>query len=357
MKKILVIEDEKDVRDSICDILSLHNYKVLEAADGKDGLIAAITQKPDLIISDVMMPEMDGFQLMNLLQKNNELFEVPVIFLTAKVGSEDFRTGLRMGAADYITKPFRMEELLNSVKMQIEKAQRHQKKEQMYFMLVFDNPFTGVFYYFDNKFCKINAQFSQLCGYTLSEINKMSISALFAGDSKQVTGHLNNCYKGIETEILIPALLLAKNRQVIEVDIYAKNMNSEQSNALLGSIARKGYSPTQQNQPAEFQSVINYLKANENNEAIREVLNAAKILKHTEQNQINEIIKKYKISSRELEVLNLICRGFTNQEIAEKLFISSRTVDNHRSSLLQKTETNNTASLVAFSIKNRLIEI
>ena len=122
MKKILLIEDNEDIRENTAEILELANYKVYSAANGKIGVQIALEQKPDLIICDVMMPELDGYGVLHLVNKNPDLIGIPFIFLTAKAERNDFRKGMEMGADDYITKPFTDIELLNAVEARFKKT-------------------------------------------------------------------------------------------------------------------------------------------------------------------------------------------------------------------------------------------
>ena len=111
MKKILVIEDNGEVRENLEEILELSGYDVLTAEDGKVGVEKALTDPPDLILCDVMMPHLDGFGVLNILSKKSSTANVPFIFLTAKAEKSDFRRGMNLGADDYITKPFHLAEL------------------------------------------------------------------------------------------------------------------------------------------------------------------------------------------------------------------------------------------------------
>jgi CheY-like chemotaxis protein len=121
-KKILVVDDEKDIRESIAEILELAGYESATANNGREAVEAAIRQKPSLIICDIMMPELDGYGVVHLLQKNPFTRDIPFIFLSAKADKTDFRKGLRMGADDYLTKPCDSSELLHAVELRLEKA-------------------------------------------------------------------------------------------------------------------------------------------------------------------------------------------------------------------------------------------
>jgi len=123
-KTILVIEDNLDVRENVVELLELSNYEAISASNGKDGIQMAISAKPDLIICDVMMPEMDGFSVLRILSKNHLTMDTPFIFLTAKADRENFRKGMSLGADDYITKPFTDIELLDALEVRFKKANR-----------------------------------------------------------------------------------------------------------------------------------------------------------------------------------------------------------------------------------------
>lgn len=121
MKKILIIEDNPDVRENTAEILELSNYEVVTAENGKEGVKLAHEILPDLIICDVMMPELDGFGVLRILSQNQVTSHIPFIFLTAKTEKSDFRKGMSLGADDYITKPFDDVELLNAIEVRLRK--------------------------------------------------------------------------------------------------------------------------------------------------------------------------------------------------------------------------------------------
>lgn len=122
MKKVLVIEDEVSVRENIVEILAdMGGFKVLSAANGYAGLELARTHHPDLIVCDLMMPELDGFAVLATLQKDRQTATIPFIFLTARADREAERAGMGLGADDYITKPFEAVELITAVKVRLDK--------------------------------------------------------------------------------------------------------------------------------------------------------------------------------------------------------------------------------------------
>ena len=121
MKKILLIEDNQEIRENIAEILTLANYEVAEAENGKVGVEKAKKEHPDLIICDIMMPQLDGYGVLHMLSKDPATSCIPFIFLTAKSEKDDFRKGMNLGADDYLVKPFDDLELLDAVEMRLKK--------------------------------------------------------------------------------------------------------------------------------------------------------------------------------------------------------------------------------------------
>ncbi|MCC6273966.1 MAG: response regulator [Deltaproteobacteria bacterium] len=123
MKKILLIEDDAAVRGNTAEILELANYKVVAAENGKRGLQLIKEAKPDLVVCDVMMPELDGYGVLHILSKDPETAGIPFIFLSAKAEKGEIRKGMNLGADDYLTKPFEETELLNAVEARLKKRE------------------------------------------------------------------------------------------------------------------------------------------------------------------------------------------------------------------------------------------
>ncbi len=120
---ILVIEDNADVRDNMKELLSLAGYNVISSANGKQGLEMILKDKPDLILCDIMMPELDGYGVLRALSNNPEVSSIPFVYMTAKTRRSDFRKGMDLGADDYLTKPYTGDELIRIVRSQLAKRQ------------------------------------------------------------------------------------------------------------------------------------------------------------------------------------------------------------------------------------------
>jgi len=128
MNQVLIVEDEKDIRENIEDILICADYNVLAAQNGKEALNILDSITPDVIVSDVRMPELTGFELLKEISDNRNYGQIPFLLLTALSDRENIRYGMDLGADDYLLKPFTPEELLNSINRRISKAEKNKKQ-------------------------------------------------------------------------------------------------------------------------------------------------------------------------------------------------------------------------------------
>lgn len=123
MKKILVVEDTVSIREEIVDIFKMEGYQVIEAINGLEGLNKAIKEKPDLIVSDILMPKLNGYKMLNELHKHSITASIPLIFLTAKAENMDIRKGMNLGADDYLIKPLNPNDLILTVQKKLKKQE------------------------------------------------------------------------------------------------------------------------------------------------------------------------------------------------------------------------------------------
>jgi DNA-binding NarL/FixJ family response regulator len=125
MRRILVIEDEPEMRRNITSLLRYQAYETLEAENGRKGVELARREKPDLILCDVMMPELDGYGVLQALQQDAGLATIPFVFLTAKGDKDDLRSGMNLGADDYLTKPVANATLVQAIETRLRRHQQH----------------------------------------------------------------------------------------------------------------------------------------------------------------------------------------------------------------------------------------
>ncbi len=127
-KKIIVIEDESEIRETIVELLSANSFKVFPASNGKDGIKLLREVKPDLILCDIMMPELNGYWVLEIVRQDDRLANIPFIFLTAKAEMDDLRDGMIKGADDYVVKPFEANQLVNSINTRLKLRNNFLKK-------------------------------------------------------------------------------------------------------------------------------------------------------------------------------------------------------------------------------------
>lgn len=118
-KKILVVDDEADLVETLRYPLEMEGYKVLVSYNGEDGLNKARSERPDLIILDLMLPKLDGYKVCRLLKFDERYKHIPILMLTAKTQEKDKMLGIETGANEYITKPFEIDELINKIKIYV----------------------------------------------------------------------------------------------------------------------------------------------------------------------------------------------------------------------------------------------
>ncbi|MGE5621027.1 MAG: response regulator [archaeon] len=128
MKCILIIDDDQEVRDKIKDLLENEGFNTIIANGGIEAINALLKGTPDLIVSEATMSDMDGYQILNHLQKQPAYCTIPFIFLSSRTNPADIREGMNKGAADYLTKPFRAKELLSAISAQLKKKDKYDQR-------------------------------------------------------------------------------------------------------------------------------------------------------------------------------------------------------------------------------------
>ena len=131
MKTILLIEDEETLRESVREMLGFEGYKVIEANNGIDGIHVALNEFPDMILCDIMLPCRNGFEVFKEVKSHPEMTFVPFIFLTAMADEKDIRKGMGLGADDYVTKPFKRDDLINTIKARFDKSEIFNRKNEL----------------------------------------------------------------------------------------------------------------------------------------------------------------------------------------------------------------------------------
>lgn len=202
MKKIMVVEDTKSVREEVVTILEFEDFEVIEAENGMIGLEYARKYLPDLIVCDVLMPELDGFGLLKLLREESATSTIPFIFLTAKAAKEDWRGGMDLGADDYLTKPFTPEELINAIRTRLDKHDNLNKQSESRFEALCDNIIYALPHEFITPLTAILG-YSELLIDTSKEPNVVKIAEGINGSGKRLERLIQNFLVYSQVEILL----------------------------------------------------------------------------------------------------------------------------------------------------------
>jgi DNA-binding response OmpR family regulator len=220
MKKILIVEDTISIRESISDILKMEDYKVSEAENGEIGYQLAIKELPDLIISDILMPVKDGYKLFSDLKSNPKTENIPFVFLSSKTDKSDIRTGMNLGADDYLTKPISIDDLLKVISKKIEIHERNRQKIE-----ILKNEITLSIPH------ELKTPLNSIQGF--AELMKNKNSEYSIEQFREMAGYI---YAGalrldklIEKYILFTGLIINK---IQKQDLFSKNKNLDVKNKI-----------------------------------------------------------------------------------------------------------------------------
>ncbi len=360
MKKILIIDDYSPLLEEMAEFLEMEGYQVETAKNGAEGVQKALLHTPDMILCDILMPELDGYHVYQVISKIPQLSAIPFIFITAKATPDDYRKGLDLGVDDYLTKPFTLVQLLSTIEKRFEKVNRYKSLKDEIVNYFFTNSLLSIFIIKNDKVTYINDKFKEVTGYTISEINSIKPEKIIVGNSDEIFYNIKLLVMGVKKDYQTDITFLTKKRKIKKVTTYFSALLISNEVAVIGSCVEKsGDNILIENNRAVPESTfirfVNFLSNTNKKELANEFTSLYELMLAEQEVKRKLTKQKIKISKREKEILKLICLGYKNKEIAEKLFISSRTVDNHRANLLRKTNTKNTAELVALAIKNNLV--
>jgi PAS domain S-box-containing protein len=186
MKTILVIDADNRTRENTCNFLKDKGYNVISADNGVTGLQLAISYLPDIILCEIIMPGMNGYDFYKNIQQIKTTCTIPLIFLTEQSGRKDFRTAMNLGVDDYITKPVDEIELLHSIKIRLSKVEKYQKNNDKKIHMLIDNPLTGIFIYSNNRFTFVNEKCAEIFGISQSDFSNITFNDLVIGSDKRI---------------------------------------------------------------------------------------------------------------------------------------------------------------------------
>lgn len=355
-KKILVIEDDQFLGVTIQNILTLYHYDVCYVNNGASGIQKAFTYNPDLIICDIHMDPVDGYQVYKVLEESSLLTRIPFIFLTGSSELKDIRFGLSLGADDYLVKPFQNSELINSIEKRIQKYSAIKENANKEFVRLFDISPNGILLFDENKIYNINPALRKLLH--LDEISAQNLQIQHFFDSSSVKKLVKKMQIPFveRNEIFNDFVKINTGKDNVQMKLTVSEFEKySKYTVFIGVLSHANESDVLDMNTGYAEEVYNLLKR-ENiriSEGLgREITNIFKQKQFNQKQENNSFFTK-----RENQVLYLAMEGLPIKLIADRLEISDRTVEKYRTSLMEKTGANNMIEVIVFALKNSLVEL
>jgi DNA-binding NarL/FixJ family response regulator len=356
-KKILVIEDDDRLGTTIQNILKVHKYDVCLTNNGAAGIQKTFEYSPDLILCDINMETIDGYQVYKVLEESTVLKKIPFIFLTGSSDLDDIRYGMSLGADDYIVKPFNNSDLIKSIEKRLEKFETIREEANREFNQLFNLSPIGIFLFDGLKVQKANQAFVKLI--QLNENSPVGINVAdfidefsFQKFQREIQKYHTENSEIFNGEVTIKTF---KN-ELVQINLVISEFDKYSNYKLYIGIVNLLTKTNDQDEAIQFAEKVSNLLKRENikvSEALGEKI--TEIFKQKNLNprkQNNSFFTK-----RENEILCLSMEGLPIKIIAYKLDIADRTVEKHRTRLMEKAGANNMIEVIVFALKNNLIEI
>jgi PAS domain S-box-containing protein len=324
MKKILIIDDDIVLRETTAYFIKGQNFEVFTAEDGLVGVQQTLRHLPDLILCDISMPNMNGLDFYKTIKQIKATSTIPLVFISALTESEDVRAGMKLGADDYITKPFDFYELLRVINTRLAKYNKIKEINDEKFNTIINHPTIGIFIYQNGKFIFYNPPLANIFGYEYDDFSSLNFEKLLDDKNSNKIQFLNDfdrCLRELESSISLKFEAIHKTLNTVFVELIGSVITYKGRPSIIGNIT----------------------KINTENSASRNFKYA------------NEI--PIKLTNRELQVLQLICIGKSTLETSQALCLGLRTIENYRANLLEKTGSKNIAELIMHAIRYGLIKI
>jgi len=354
--KILLIDDDQRLGRTIENVLKSNGYDVCYANNGALGIQKAFEYNPDLILCDVNMDPIDGYQVYNVLKESSLIDSVPFILITGNSDLQDIRFGLNLGVDDYFVKPFDNNNLISSIEKRLSKYRRLKEIGKNEFKTLFKLSPYGVFLFERNMIFDANPVLIKILELDEKNISSYSIDEIFDTASLlSVKERIDKCSQGLLNSFSQNVILVSKNGQknqaLFSVSAYEKYSNHS---LMIGLVQLNPSSKDIENEIYVSEILRIFKKENivVTERMGKKLTDIFKIHNVKVKNQLNGIF-----SDRENQVLHLSMEGLPIKIIADKLSISDRTVEKHRSSMMAKTNSNNMIEVIIYALRNNLIDI
>jgi len=362
--KVLLIEDDISLAGTVRNYLKLKGFEVFHANNGASGIQMAFEMEPDAIVCDINIPVIDGYQVFKVLNETQTKLTVPFIFLTAKTDLQEIREGMKLGADDYITKPFDFNDLYSSIITRIEKQQRLLKTNEDKFLTLLNNSEHGAFICSKDKFALVNQKMTTLFGYSQIELEQKNLIDLADSESKQlIEKTVSRCISERQKEVTVEFTAVHKRLKPLKLKLVAGFSNYNSHPCVVGYLVNlTGDSYHLKDVALSKKDLFDLGRAIEifstdydfiSKDLVNKLTNVFK----QEKSKADQNPQFIELTVREKEVLGEICLGKSTPEIAESLFISERTVEKHRAAIISKTNSKNMIEAVIVAIRNDLVDL
>lgn len=324
MKKILIIEDDTVLRENTAEFIKGQNFEVFVAEDGLVGIQQTLKHLPDLILCDISMPNMCGFDFYKTIKQIKTTATIPLVFFSARTENEDVRAGMQLGADDYITKPFSLYELLKVINTRLAKYNTLEQIHDEKFHAVMNQPKIGIYIYQNGEFLFYNTALANIFGYDYDSFSLINFQDLLDdkySDKVKILNDFDRLLKDSDSSINLKFEAIHKTSNTVFVELFGSVIVYKGRPSIVGNVTK-----LYPENPGLF------------------------LYKHTKESSA-------KLTNRELEVLELICKGKSTLETSETLRLGQRTIETYRASLLEKTNSKNIAGLIMYAIRHSLIKI
>lgn len=316
IKNIYILTDKTEIYSILSEQLTHEGFGVSFLKEKSSRIQKVIEMVPDFIIYDMDHNENDCVYILETLQKIDFTAAIPFIILGPPKKHNEISDLKLIGVLDYIIKPFDISNLIISIKKEFSKRDFYEKAINDKLNIFLHNPFSGVIVIHEDRIIFSNKLFSTITGYLPEELYKLSLNDLVFSDDRAHMTELIRKHRRNNTAILQAKFrVVKKDNEIIRLNLWGYLFKENTINKLAAMVSICGLALNSGTPPKDMNNLQSLL------------------------------------SKREKEVLRLICQGYTSQEIAGIIFISERTVQGHRASLLEKTGCKNTASLIAFAIQ------
>lgn len=353
--KILVIEVDQQLVKTIQSALKLRGYDVCCTDNGASGIQKAFEYNPDLILCAISMATVDGYHVYNVLKESSLIDRIPFIFMTGNSDMMVRRYGMNLGADDYFVKPFDIESLIHSIEKRLTKFKKLKEIGRREFRALFNLTPNGVFLFDGNILFEANQVFIEMLDLKKDNVTSYSIGDFLDPLSYQkVEGKIIKVTRGLMDSFCEAVTLIPRSGEKFASSLYISTYEKYSGYTLMVGLVS-----------------LNNKKSGENKVTISDILKVLKmeniVMTKTLGEKLADVFKQRDLnvktqnnellSERENQVLCLSMEGLPTKIIADKLSISARTVEKHRTKLMEKTNSKNMIEVIVFALRNNLIDV